>query len=269
MLSDIKIIYRNFLKMKKYTKAIVRRPCPQIIYGLTNSKLGKPDYYTALKQHDQYIEALQRCGLEVIILNEDSNFPDSVFVEDTAVCTNKFALISKPGAEERSEETQLIEPVLQNFFDQLECINKNGTLDGGDIMQVNETFYIGISGRTNQEGANQFAQILEKYDMKGIKVALSEMLHLKTGLSYLENNCLLISGEFLHNPLFDNFNKIIVDQKELYAANSLWINEKILVPEGFNNTRKKIEQSGFETLIIDTSEFRKVDGGLSCLSLRF
>lgn len=255
--------------MNKFNKAIVRRPCPQLIYGLSNSKLGKPDYYTALKQHDQYIEALQKCGLEVKILNENSKFPDSVFVEDTAVCTDKFAVISKPGAKERTKEIQLIEPTLQSLFDQLEYINNKGTLEGGDIMQVDNTFYIGISDRTNQQGADQFIQILEKYKMEGIKIKLQEMLHLKTGLSYLENNILLISGEFKQNHLFDNFKKIIVDDHESYAANSLWINDKVIVPEGFHETRQKIEQSGYETIVVNTSEFRKVDGGLSCLSLRF
>ena len=255
--------------MTKFKHAIVRRPCPEIINGLSNNNLSKPDYKKALIQHDKYISALQSCNLDLTILSEDNRFPDSVFVEDTAVCTSKFALISKPGAPEREKEIDIITPALKEYFEKIEFITGRGTLDGGDIMMVNDTFYIGLSDRTNHEGADQFISILINYRMIGIKVPMFKMLHLKTGLSYLENNNLLISGEFVTNSAFNEFNKIEINENEAYAANSLWINDKVLVPEGFPETRKKIEKVGYETISVDTSEFRKIDGGLSCLSLRF
>jgi len=105
--------------------------------------------------------------------------------------------------------------------------------------------------------------------MTGSKVPLNKMLHLKSGVSYLENNNLLVCGEFIENKVFESFNRIIVEKDESYAANSLWINEYVLVPEGFPKTREKIEKAGYKTITLDVSEFRKVDGGLSCLSLRF
>jgi len=142
-------------------------------------------------------------------------------------------------------------------------------LDAGDVMMVNNHFYIGISERTNHAGAEQLISILQKYNMSGSKVPLKEMLHLKTGLSYLEQNTLLITGEFLQNSEFEKYSKIIVDEKELYAANSLWINGTVLVPKGFDKTKNKIEQAGYKTIEVDVSEFQKLDGGLSCLSLRF
>ena len=169
--------------MKKFRQAIVRRPCPQITNGLTSAKLGKPNYHNALKQHDSYINALQKCGLEVIVLDEDPNYPDSVFVEDTAVCTNQFAIISNPGAKERNGEAIIMKPTLQRFFNQTIKITDNGTLDGGDIMQVDDTFYIGLSKRTNKEGANQFIQIVNKYGMEGIEVSMKETNNIKTGHS--------------------------------------------------------------------------------------
>jgi dimethylargininase len=255
--------------MSQFSKAVVRKPCKQIIKGLSNNNSGIPDYHKALKQHEEYVKALLKCNLEVTILDPDDRFPDSVFVEDTAVCTQKFALISKPGAPERENEPELILPTIREFYENIEFITEKGSLDGGDIMMVGKTYYIGISARTNLEGANQFINYLEKYDLKGIKVPLKTMLHLKTGLSYLENNNLLISGEFIENPLFEEFNKILVDENEQYAANSLWINDNVLVPKGFPETRKKIEDAGYRTIPVDTSEYRKVDGGLSCLSLRF
>jgi len=240
-----------------------------MVNGLTTAKLGKPDYLKALEQHNRYVYILKQCGLQVTVLDADSNFPDSTFIEDVAVCTPKCAIVTNPGASSRNGEKQAIKPVLQQFYNTIEEIINPGTLDAGDVMMVDDHFYIGISERTNHTGAEQLISILEKYNMTGSKVPLKEMLHLKTGLSYLEQNTLLISGEFLHNPEFEKFSKIIVGEKELYAANSLWINGNVLVPLGFDETKQKIEKAGYKTIEIDVSEFRKLDGGLSCLSLRF
>jgi dimethylargininase len=159
--------------------------------------------------------------------------------------------------------------VLSEYYDSIEQILLPGTLEGGDIMMAGSHFYIGISSRTNPEGADQLIRILNKHNYTGSKVPLRKMLHLKSGISYLENNNLLVSGEFIKATEFDKFNKIIVDDDESYSANSLWINGKVLVPDGFPKTREKIEKAGYETIVLDVSEFRKVDGGLSCLSLRF
>ena len=112
-------------------------------------------------------------------------------------------------------------------------------------------------------------RILERYGMTGSTIELKKTLHLKSGVSYLENNNLLVCGEFIGNIEFEKLNKIIIDEDERYAANSLWINGKVLVPDGFPKTRIKIEEAGYETILLNVSEFCKVDGGLSCLSLRF
>jgi len=252
-----------------FTNAIVRKPCPEIVNGITSAKLGKPDYLKAIEQHSRYVEILNYCGLNVTVLESDSEYPDSTFIEDVAVCTSKCAIITNPGALSRNGEKHAIKPVLEKFYNDIEEIANPGTLDAGDVMMVENHFYIGISERTNHNGAEQLIYILQKYGMTGSKVPLKEMLHLKTGLSYLEQNNLLISGEFLHNPVFEKYSKIVVDANEQYAANSLWINGNVLVPMGFNETKKKIEEAGYKTIEIDVSEFRKLDGGLSCLSLRF
>ena len=252
-----------------FKNAIVRKPCPEIIEGLTSASLGKPDYNKALDQHKKYVDALRSCGLDVKILEADSRFPDSVFVEDVALCTSGCAIVTNPGAPSRNGEKLEMEAVLQSFYKHIEAIEAPGTLDAGDVMMVGKHFYIGISQRTNAPGADQLIGILEKYGMTGSAVPLYEMLHLKSGLSYLEQNKLLISGEFIHHPAFENFQKIEVDPDEGYAANSLWVNSTVLVPEGFPKTREKIEQAGYRTKVLDVSEFRKLDGGLSCLSLRF
>lgn len=252
-----------------FKKAIVRKPCPEMIHGLSSGSLGKPVYERALDQHAAYVEALRSCGLEVYILEADPRFPDSTFVEDVALCTPGFAVLTNPGAPSRNGETADMKPVLESYYARVECIAPPGTLDAGDVMMVGQHFYIGLSDRTNREGAGQLARILENYGMTATTVPLHHMLHLKSGVSYLEQNHMLVSGEFVDHPSFRGYHQIHVDPNESHAANSLWVNSTVLVPAGFPNTLKHIEQAGFRTKVLDVSEFQKLDGGLSCLSLRF
>jgi dimethylargininase len=253
----------------RFINAIVRTPCPSMVNGLTSATLGKPDYQLALEQHEKYIQALKQCRVFVTTLKPADEFPDSVFVEDAALMTLHCAIITNPGAPSRNPEPKLLGSTIRKYFTSLERIEAPGTLDGGDVMMVGKHFYIGLSERTNEKGASQLIKILKKYDMTGSTIPLKEMLHLKTGLSYLENNILLITGEFLKMEAFKNFNQIVVDEDEAYAVNSIWVNDTIIVPEGYPKTLKKIQEAGYRTITVDVSEFRKLDGGLSCLSLRF
>ena len=252
-----------------FTKAIVRTPCRSMTDGLTTASLGPPDYDKALVQHGQYVDALEFCGLDVIVLPADENYPDSTFVEDTALLTPHCAIITNPGAQSRRGETVSIREAVAPFYKQVETISSPGTVDAGDIMMVGSHFYIGLSERSNEAGIRQMIAILEKYGMSGSAVAMDEMLHLKTGLSYLENDKLLISGEFLEEPQFRQYAQLEVSPPEAYAANSLWVNGKVLIPAGHPKTKAMVEQAGYQTIIVDVSEYRKIDGGLSCLSLRF
>jgi dimethylargininase len=240
-----------------------------MVHGLTSASLGKPDYNLALFQHARYVEALQERGLELKALEPDNRFPDSTFVEDIALCTPEFAVITHPGAPSRRGETKEIRNVLSSFYAQLENIEPPGTLEAGDVMMAGNHFCIGLSGRTNAEGACQLVRILEKYGYSGETILLKDMLHLKSGVSYLEQDRLLVVSQFAHHPAFKDFHKIEVDPMEAYSANSLWVNGIVLVPEGFPRTREKIERAGYSTVALDVSEFQKLDGGLSCLSLRF
>lgn len=252
-----------------FKHAIVRRPGASLAAGITSADLGVPDYERALQQHNQYIEVLRGCGVEVIILEADEQYPDSVFVEDTAVLANKIAIITRPGALSRQGEEDSIKKVLQKFYTDIECIDAPGTLEGGDVMRVRNHFYVGISDRTNEEGAGQFAEIINGYGYKVSKVRMEKFLHLKTGLAYLENNYLLTAGEFINRAGFETFNRIVIDDSESYAANCIWVNNVVLVPKGFPKVKMAIESVGYKTLEVEVSEFRKLDGGLSCLSLRF
>ncbi len=252
-----------------FSKAIVRTPCQSMIQGITSADLGIPDYQKALAQHVDYIKALQECDLDVTVLPADENFPDSTFVEDVALMTPYCAILTNPGAASRTQETRSMWGVLEMFYDKVESIQAPGTLEAGDIMMVADHYYIGLSERTNLPGAEQMIAILEKYGLTGSVVTLNKVLHLKTGLGYLENNNLLACGEFLHKPDFQQYNLLEVPDHESYAANSIWINGTVLIPEGFPETKKLIESTGYRTRPVNVSEFQKLDGGLSCLSLRF
>ena len=136
-------------------------------------------------------------------------------------------------------------------------------------MMVGSHFYIGLSERTNQSGAQQVIAYLEKYGMSGSVVELKEVLHLKTELAYLEQNNLVACGEFLVKDEFQKFNLLEIDQDESYSANCIWVNDTIIIPEGYPKARATIEGAGYKIKEVDVSEFKKLDGGLSCLSLRF
>jgi dimethylargininase len=252
-----------------FTKAIVKTPCRNLINGISAAGLGKPDYPLALKQHAAYVEALETCGLVVNILEPDETFPDSTFVEDTCLVTPGCAVVTRPGALSRRNEIIAIKAAVKALGLPVEEIKAPGTLDAGDVMMVQNHYYVGLSNRTNADGARQLETILNRYRMTASTITLESVLHLKTGISYLENNRLLAFGEFLTKPELSGFEIIPVPADEAYAANSVWINGRVLMPKGYTRTQKQIENAGYETLVVDVSEFRKLDGGLSCLSLRF
>lgn len=255
-----------------FKNCIVRKPCRAMVDGITSGTYpGKPDYELACKQHEHYIACLKQCGVQVEVLPALEEYPDSVFVEDPAVLTRSCAIIANPGAASRNGEKNTILPAIQKFYpaERIHFITGDGHLDGGDVMMVGDHFYVGLSARTDAEGLRQFGEILSKYGMTCSEVSLSEVLHLKTGVNYIENNNMLVSGEFVDKPDFKKFNRILIPAGEEYAANCIWMNGRVIVPEGYPGVAKLVEEAGYEVILCDTSEFRKLDGGLSCMSLRF
>lgn len=252
-----------------FKNTIVKTPGESYINGLTTSDLGKPNFEKALKQHQAYIDALKKCGVEVNVQPSNSDYPDSTFVEDTAVLTPEFAVVSNPGASTRNGEILEMEPVLKSYYEKTYSIQSPGTLDGGDVLQIEDHFYIGLSDRTNLEGAEQLKQILESENYKATIVQLEKFFHLKTGISYLGNQEIIVAGEFVDHPDFNGYKKIIVPPEEEYAANCIRVNDYVIIPSGYPQTKQKMNDAGYQTIELDMSEFRKLDGGLSCLSLRF
>ena len=248
-----------------FKRAIVRKPGKSMVGGITTAGLGKPDHALALIQHEAYVEALRECGLEVIVLPADERYPDSTFIEDTTLLTPKCAIVTNPGALSRRGETAGMIKVLGDFYSDIEKVREPGKVDGGDIMMVGSHYYIGLSARTNKDGARQVIGYLEKHGMTGSTVKMGKILHLKTGVSYLERNNLVASGFFFESAEFHKFNRLKIDDDESYAANCIWVNDKVLVPKGYPKAKKTIEGAGYSTIELDMSEFRKLDGGLSCL----
>jgi dimethylargininase len=254
------------------SKAIVRTPGANFATGLTTVDLGAPDLERTLKQHEAYCQALESCGLDLIRLASDEEHPDSTFVEDTAILTARGAVITRPGAPSRLGETNHIGPLLRDYFSNIHLIEEPGTVDGGDICEAGERFFIGISLRTNEHGARQLAGFLESFgysssliDVRGV----SNILHLKSGMAYLGGQRLVAIEPLRGIKEFSSYDLICLDSSEAYAANCLVINDKVLIADGFPATKRELEHRGYQTIALDMSEFQKMDGGLSCLSLRF
>lgn len=252
--------------MHQYTKAVVRQPGKNFANGITTSNLGKPIYEKALEQHNLYCEALKESGVEVLVLEADERYPDGCFVEDTAVVTKEVAVITRPGDPARLGEEKKISDILSNYKS-IETINAPGNLDGGDIMRVDNHFYIGITKRTNEEGARQLTGYLSKYGYTSSQVPVKNLLHLKTGVAYLGNNNFIAVDELTKE--FPSSNVIALSEDESYSANCLRVNNNLLIPKGFPKSKKQIINLRYNIIEVEMSEFRKMDGGLTCLSLLF
>jgi dimethylargininase len=255
-----------------FKHAIVRTPAHNFADGLTTVDLGIPQFDRVLDQHTRYCQALLECGLELTTLESDTRFPDSTFVEDTAVLTEHGAILTRPGHSSRAGEADAIRTALLYFFSNLLTIDAPGTVDGGDICEAQDHFFIGLSHRTNQEGARQLAAHLADFGYTSSVIdvrAMNTILHLKSGISFIGDNTLVTIEEMAANPQFQSYHLLRVSPSENYAANCVRVNHRVLVAAGHPLLAAELDARGFDPLPLDMSEFQKMDGGLSCLSLRF
>ncbi len=253
----------------EFGQAIVRKPGRSVVGGLSSAGLGLPDHSLLIQQHRHYCEALQTCGLGITVLPPLEAFPDSCFVEDTAVVNSNLAILTRPGALSRRGEVGAVASTIRDIFPAVEAILSPGTLEGGDVLQVGSRYFVGLSERTNRVGAARFQVLEAKFGYEVIIVPLREMLHLKTGVNALDAHTLLVSGEFAKSDIFSEYDCIEVDPAEAYAANCLNLNGTVLLPAGFPRIGQQIRDLGYPVIEVEMSEFRKLDGGLSCLSIRF
>lgn len=251
-----------------FTNAIARRPGKEMADGITTSTLGAPDYKKTLDQFDAYVATLRNCGVLVTVLDPLDGHPDAHFVEDAAVVTPDIAIITNPGAASRRGEVPSIEAALKPFRE-IVRVRPPGTIDGGDVLMVGHHFFIGLSDRTNEQGAQQLGEFVSAYGYTWTPVPVAAGLHFKSSVNSVGANTLLTTQTFADHPALTGFHRIIISPQEAYAGNTLLVNGHLIMPAGFPETRQKLKALDMPVIELDTSEFRKMDGGLTCLSLRF
>ncbi len=255
-----------------FTRALVRPPAATFAGGITFSGLGPPDLALALEQHQAYCRTLERLGLSVVPLAPDPDFPDSTFVEDAAIVTSGGAILTRPGAPSRTGEVAAVGAALGQWFPQPAEITAPGTVDGGDVCEAGRHFFLGLSRRTNREGAAQLAEWLAGQGFSSSVVdirAMPGLLHLKTGLSWLGERRLLAAAELAGHEAFRGWEVVRVPEGEEYAANCIGVNGALLIARGFPAASAVLGGLGYRLVLLDMSEYRKMDGGLSCLSVRW
>ncbi|MBU6421393.1 MAG: dimethylargininase [Gammaproteobacteria bacterium] len=235
---------------------------------LTHLARTSIDLERARAQHRQYEELLVKLGCELIRLPVEPELPDSVFVEDAAIVLDELAVITRPGAESRRAEISSIADVLKQYR-KLFHIKPPGTLDGGDVLRVNKTLYVGLSARSNPEGIEQLRSILAPFGYSVTAVELHDCLHLKSAVTQVADNTLLINRAWADARVFDSHKLIEVDPSEPFAANSLLVGNTVIYPAAFPKTRKRLEARGINMRTVDASELAKAEGGVTCCSLIF
>jgi dimethylargininase len=259
-----------------FTRAIVRPPARNFADGLSSAAEGAPDIERSLRQHAEYVQALRDCGLSVTSLEPDGTYPDSTFVEDTAIVTERGAVLARPGAPSREGEVRSMGECLRNFYPELPGIAAPGSVDGGDICEADGHFLIGVSARTNEQGADQLARHLGRlgYTSSNIDIRANPvLLHLKSGIAYLGDGLWVADGgieQQLRSQVGIELRDLItVSPSETYAANCVRVNDAVFLAAGYPLMSDALRSRGCRVVPLQVSEFRKMDGGLSCLSLRF
>lgn len=249
--------------------AVTRRVSPAIgRCELVHLERRPIDVANAERQHQQYEHALAALGCRVEALPSDPDLADSVFVEDTAVVLDEVAVITRPGAPSRRPETAAIARALAPYRP-LAHIEPPGTLDGGDVLRIGRTVYVGRSGRSNQAAIDQLSAALAsyRYEVRGVNV--TGCLHLKSAVTTVGSDAVLLDPEWVDAAVFSGARVITVDPRERGAANALRIGERVIYPASFQSTRRRLEAAGVDVLVVDVSELQKAEGAVTCCSLVF
>jgi dimethylargininase len=254
--------------MKK-TIAITRSISPRFNEcELTHLDRAPIDLELAHTQHRKYEEALRSLGLEVISLPAESDFPDSVFVEDTALVLDEVAVLTRPGADSRKAEVDLIASALAPYRKLLR-IEAPGTVDGGDILQLGKQIYVGLSTRSNRSAIEQMRSALEPYGYTVSGVLVRGCLHLKSALTQASQDTLLINPDWVEKNRFPGWRFVEVDPGEPSAANIVILPGGAIFPAHFPKTQARLEADGIPLTIVPASEVSKAEGAVTCCSLIF
>lgn len=226
------------------------------------------DIATARRQHQQYEQCLADLGCQLIRLPEAPDLPDAVFVEDTAVVFDECALITRPGAASRQAETIAIAQALKPYR-RLLHIEPPGTVDGGDVLRTGRKIFVGMTPRTNQTGIAQLTALLAPYGYEVRGVPVRGCLHLKSAVTQVAENTLLINRQWTDAEAFAAMQLIETDAAEPFAGNALMINSAVVYPAEFPATRQRLAQHGLNVVIVPAAELGKAEGGVTCCSLIF
>lgn len=262
----------NFMAPRSFifSHAVTRRPCTAIVDGIRAIDVGAPDLATFQQHHADYVAALKSTGADVTELTEDDAFPDSVFVEDAALCLQEVAILMRPGAPTRLDEAEQMRPVLEKIYGHVLSIEGPGTIEGGDILVTEREILVGRSQRTDAVGIAELDGLVEPlgYTLREVHTPPG-VLHFKTDCSLLDDTTILATNRLASTGCFNGYDVIETASGEEACANSIRFNDIVLFPSGFPKTLAKLQQAGFSVVEIGNSEAAKLDGGMSCLSLRF
>jgi dimethylargininase len=224
------------------------------------------DVNVAQSQHHGYVQAIKELGYSVLELPAEPDLPDSVFVEDTAIVLPEVALITRPGADSRKPETASIVRALRPYRD-LVFIESPGTLDGGDVLVLGKSICVGLSTRSNPEAVQEMNQLLGRYGYKTQGVEMHDCLHLKTAVTRVDDQTLLINRQWVDVENFEGFRLIDVDESEDFAANCLPLGDSIIFPISFPKTGAKLAAQGYKIKPVMVDELAKAEGAVTCCSL--
>lgn len=255
----------------QFSHAITRKPSPEVVAGLRAVDIGAPDFALMLQHHSDYIAALRATGAQVIELDALPAYPDSVFVEDTALCLPEGAVIMRPGAPSRLGEAAEMAPHLARLYRQTAQIRGSDSfIEGGDILVTGHEVLVGRSARTNAAGIAELAALISPWGHRLREVITPEgVLHFKTDCSLLDADTVLATRRLADSGCFEGYRVIEVAKGEEACANSIRFNDVVIAPAGFPRTQARLTEAGFRVVTIGNSECAKLDGGMSCLSLRF
>lgn len=254
----------------RFTHALVRQPGISIANGLRAADTGNPDPELFNRQHRAYVDALEQAGVIVCVLSPWEDFPDSVFIEDSALCLPMGAVIMRPGAPSRTGESFTMAGVLETWFDDIRTIKEPGFIDGGDILVTEGEIIVGLSGRTDMDGAQKLQTCVSSWGMTvRILETPADVLHFKTACGLLDAETILLTEQLAAMGFFSNYRTLVIPEGEEAAANAIRVNERVFVSSGFPKTSDMLTTEGYDVIALDTSEAAKVDAGLSCMSLRF
>ena len=235
---------------------------------LTHLDRQRIDIEWARAQHGQYEKALAALGCQIVRLPEEPDLPDAVFVEDAAVVLDELAIIARPGAASRRPEIWSVVRALRRYR-HLVTIESPGTLDGGDVLCVGRTLYVGLSRRRNRDAIERLRAVLASYGYHVQGVPVQGCLHLKSAVTQVAESVLLINAAWVDAAAFGGLDLVLVDLSEPYAANALLIDGTVLYAAAYPRTRKRLEERGIGVHTVDVSELAKAEGAVTCCSLVF